>query len=81
MPTTRRKFLSTAAATGAGLVIVPRHVLGRGYQAPSDLVNYATCGINGMGRVNTRNAASHNWVAACDVDATLMDRSIAGLSE
>ena len=78
MPPTRRKFLSTAAATGAGLVIVPRHVLGRGYQAPSDLVNYATCGINGMGRVNTRNAASHNWVAACDVDATLMERSIAG---
>ena len=61
-------------------MIVPRHVLGRGHQAPSDLVNFATCGINGMGRVNTRNAASHNWVAACDVDATLMDRSIAGFA-
>jgi predicted dehydrogenase len=72
----RRKFVSTAAATGAGLFIVPRHVLGRGYQAPSDMVNFATCGIYGMGRVNTRNAASHNWVAACDVDAALMERSI-----
>ena len=77
MPISRRKFVSTAAATGAGLLIVPRHVLGRGYQAPSDLVNFATCGIHGMGRVNSRNAASHNWVAVCDVDATLMEKSLA----
>ena len=76
MPVSRRKFVKTAAATGAGLVIVPRHVLGRGYQAPSDLVNYATCGIYGMGRVNTRNAASQNWVAVCDVDSALMERSL-----
>jgi predicted dehydrogenase len=80
MSITRRKFVTTAAATGAGLLIVPRHVLGRGYQAPSDLVNFATCGIHGMGRVNTRNAASHNWLAVCDVDATLMDKSIAGFA-
>jgi predicted dehydrogenase len=53
-------------------------VLGRGYQAPSDLVNIATCGTSGMGRVNTRNAASHNIVAFCDVDANLMEGSIAG---
>ena len=59
--------MTTAAATGAGLLIVPRHVLGRGHQAPSDMVNFATCGIHGMGRVNTRNAAGHNWVAVCDV--------------
>jgi predicted dehydrogenase len=77
VPVTRRKFVTTAAATGAGLLIVPRHVLGRGYQAPSDLVTFATCGIYGMGRVNTRNAASQNWSAVCDVDATLMERSLA----
>ncbi len=59
------------------MLIVPRHVLGRGYQAPSDMVNFATCGIHGMGRVNTRNAASHNWVAVCDVDAALMEKSLA----
>lgn len=78
MAVTRRTFVRTAAATGAGLVIVPRHVLGRGFQAPSDLVNFATCGIGGMGRVNTRNAAGHNFVAACDVDARLMESSLAG---
>src|SRR5688500_12900287 len=77
MAISRRKFVKTTSAAGAGLLILPRHVLGRGYQAPSDLVNFATCGIGGMGRVNTRNAASHNWVAVCDVDTTLMDRSLA----
>jgi hypothetical protein len=77
VPISRRKFVKTAAATGAGMLIVPRHVLGRGYQAPSDMVNFATCGIHGMGRVNTRNAASHNWVAVCDVDAGLMEKSLA----
>ena len=45
----RRKFVTTVAATGAGFTIVPRHVLGRGFQAPSDTVNIATVGIGGMG--------------------------------
>ena len=65
---TRRKFVTTVAATGAGLTIVPRHVLGRGFQAPSDTVNIATVGIGGMGGSNTRNLMSQNIVAACDVD-------------
>ena len=35
--TTRRDFISTTVAgRAAGLTIVPRHVLGRGFQAPSD---------------------------------------------
>ncbi|MEX2273096.1 MAG: Gfo/Idh/MocA family oxidoreductase [Vicinamibacterales bacterium] len=70
--------MTTTSAAGAGLLILPRHVLGRGFQAPSDLVNYATCGIGGMGRVNTRNVASQNWVAVCDVDAGLMESSLNG---
>jgi TAT (twin-arginine translocation) pathway signal sequence len=37
----RRTFLTTTAA-GAGLTILPRHVLGRGFQAPSDTVNIAS---------------------------------------
>ena len=65
---TRRKFVTTVAATGAGLTIVPRHVLGKGFQAPSDTVNIATVGIGGMGGSNTRNLMSQNIVAACDVD-------------
>src|SRR6188508_1645240 len=66
----RRKFVTTVAATGAGLTIVPRHVLGRGFQAPSDTVNVATVGIGGMGGSNTGALMSQNIVAACDVDWT-----------
>ena len=64
----RRKFVTTVAATGAGLTIVPRHVLGRGFQAPSDTVNIATVGIGGMGGSNTRALMSQNIIAVCDVD-------------
>ena len=64
----RRKFMTSVAATGAGLTIVPRHVLGRGFQAPSDTVNIATVGIGGMGGSNTRALMSQNIVAVCDVD-------------
>ena len=40
----RRTFVGGVAAA-AGVMIVPRHVLGgRGYQAPSDTVNIATVG-------------------------------------
>src|SRR4026209_2078551 len=64
----RRKFVTTVAATGAGLTIVPRHVLGRGFQAPSDTVNIATVGIGGMGGSDTRALMSQNIIAVCDVD-------------
>src|SRR6476469_7983684 len=65
---TRRSFVTTAAAAGAGVVIVPRHVLGRGMQAPSDTVNLAIVGIGGMGGSNARALMSQNIVAICDVD-------------
>jgi predicted dehydrogenase len=64
----RRQFIETAAATGAALTIVPRHVLGRGFTPPSDLLNIACVGIGGMGRNNMRAVASQNVVALCDVD-------------
>jgi predicted dehydrogenase len=77
MTTTRRDFVSTAAATALGLTIVPRHVLGRGYQAPSDLVNVAAVGINGMGAVNAQAVMSQNIVAICDCDLDLLDGKLA----
>ena len=73
----RRKFVTTVAATGAALTIVPRHVLGRGFQAPSDTLNIATVGINGQGFTNTRNLMGENIVAICDVDYTLLDSALA----
>src|SRR6185369_12812069 len=70
----RREFTKNAAAVGAGLTIVPRHVLGRGMTPPSDLLNIAGVGIGGMGRTNLVNLASQNIVALCDVDWGYADR-------
>ena len=57
------------AATAAGLTIVPRHVLGAGFQAPSDTVNVAVVGYaHGMGTSNLKNVVkSDNIVALYDV--------------
>jgi predicted dehydrogenase len=69
MTISRRKFITTAGTTAAGLTIVPRHVLGRGLTAPSDRLNIAGVGVGGMGKINLLNAAlGNNIVALCDVD-------------
>src|ERR687895_1159944 len=73
----RREFVSTTAAAAAAFMIVPRHVLGRGFQAPSDRVNVACIGVNGMGAVNTRAVMSQNIVAICDCDFDLLDNRLA----
>ena len=68
----RRRFVGTMATTAAGLTIVPRHVLGAGFQAPSDTVNVAVVGYanaNAMGTNNLLNVAkTDNIVALCDCD-------------
>src|ERR1700730_15359166 len=71
----RRKSISQAAAT-AVLTIVPRHVLGRGFVPPSDLLNIAGIGVGGMGRTNITNLASQNIVALCDVDWCYAGKSL-----
>jgi hypothetical protein len=76
----RRQFIAGAAGAAA-FMIVPRHVLGRGYRAPSDLVNIATVGINGMGDPNTRAVMSQNVVAICDCDFDLLDAKLAQWSK
>jgi predicted dehydrogenase len=56
------------AATVALFHIVPRHVLGRGYRAPSDKLNVACIGVGGMGRNDIRGMEGENIYALCDVD-------------
>ena len=73
----RRQLIKRAAAAGAGFMIVPRHVLGQGMTAPSDLVNIATVGVSGMGASNTQALMSQNIVALCDVDFALLDNRLA----
>jgi predicted dehydrogenase len=82
---TRRDFVADAGkmALGAALarhapMIVPRHVLGgRGYQAPSDTVNFASVGVGGQGSVNAQAlAATEHLVAVCDVDLAFAKRNV-----
>jgi predicted dehydrogenase len=63
----RRCFLKTMTASSA-FMIVPRHVLGRGYQAPSDTLNIAGIGVGGMGAADLKDMESENIAALCDVD-------------
>ena len=67
----RRKFIKNAAVVGAGFFIVPRHVLGRGFIAPSDKLNIAGIGAGGKGESDLSEFAKSpkvNVVALCDVD-------------
>ena len=47
---TRRSFLYATGAAAATAMVVPRHVLGSGYVAPSEKINiaYVGCGTQGM---------------------------------
>lgn len=69
----RREFTHTLAGATAGFMIVPRHVLGRGFQAPSDRLNIAVVGVTGMGASNAQAVMSENIVALCDCDFGLLD--------
>ena len=64
----RRDFAGTVAAGVASFHIVPRHVLGRGYRAPSDMLNMACIGVGGMGRNDVRGVEGESIYALCDVD-------------
>jgi len=67
----RRKFIKNASWVSAGFFIVPRHVLGRGFIAPSDKLNIAGIGVGGKGEGDLAEFSKSpkvNIVALCDVD-------------
>lgn len=69
--TSRRDFLKSTSIAAAGFIIVPRHVLGRGFTAPSDKLNIAGIGAGGKAEVNLPYAyktGEVNIAALCDVD-------------
>ena len=58
---TRRQFGLAAAATAAGLTVLPRYALGgTGFVAPSATVNVAIVGCGGQGRTNARSLFGQN---------------------
>jgi predicted dehydrogenase len=67
----RRKFIKNASLVSAGFFIVPRHVLGRGFTAPSDKLNIAGIGAGGKGESDLfefSKSPKVNIVALADVD-------------
>lgn len=70
-PLSRRNFLRNASLATAGFYIVPRHVLGRGYVAPSDKLLIAGVGAGGKGGDDDRHFAKTGKAEIaflCDVD-------------
>src|SRR5687767_1062637 len=71
LPASRRRFIRNTGIIGAAFFIVPRHVLGKGYIAPSDKLNIAGIGVGGKGEGDLLAFAKSpkvNIVALCDVD-------------
>lgn len=67
----RRHFIRNTSLAAGSFFIVPRHVLGRGFIAPSDKLNIGIIGVGGKGAYNTKmvyNNGAENIAALCDVD-------------
>jgi hypothetical protein len=74
----RRSFLKSTAAATLGFAIVPRHVLGQGFTAPSNQLNVAVIGGGGKGysdAVNAWNNGASNIAAICDVDYQMAEQA------
>ncbi|MBD2699181.1 Gfo/Idh/MocA family oxidoreductase [Spirosoma sp. BT702] len=70
-PNSRRDFLKTSSLAATSFFIVPRHVLGKGFVAPSDKLNIAAIGAGGKGKSDLASFSASpnvNIVALCDVD-------------
>ncbi len=65
------RVISRRGLLAAGIAapfVVPRHVLGAGYQAPSDTLAIAAVGVGGMGRNYLAGCRGERVVALCDLD-------------
>ncbi len=67
----RRNFIKNTALGAAGFMIVPRHVLGRGFIAPSDRLTIAAVGSGGKGQSDINSffkSGKADIAYLCDVD-------------
>src|SRR5690349_11186202 len=67
MSFSRRTFLKSAAAMGAGLY-VGRPAAAWASKSPNEKLNLACVGVGGRGWENVQGVATENIVALCDVD-------------
>jgi len=66
-----RDFLKKGALATAAFMIIPRHVMGRGFVAPSDRLLIASIGVGGQGRSDVgsfEKSGLANVAYLCDVD-------------
>jgi myo-inositol 2-dehydrogenase/D-chiro-inositol 1-dehydrogenase len=71
----RRTFVKNMALVAGAFTIVPRHVLGRGYLAPSDTLTKGIIGVGGMGRGHIGYEGT-KLLAVCDVDKNHLQQAI-----
>ena len=75
----RRDFLKNSSLATAGFFIVPRHVLGRGFTAPSDKLIIAGIGAGGKGESDLRyfsESGKAEIAYLCDVDDRQITESV-----
>src|ERR1700736_3060805 len=75
----RREFIKNSSLAAAGFFIVPRHVLGRGYIAPSDKLNIAGIGAGGKGESDLSGFSKSPKASIaylCDVDDRQVTNSV-----
>ncbi|MFN5649027.1 MAG: Gfo/Idh/MocA family oxidoreductase [Sphingobacteriales bacterium] len=71
----RRTFIRDTATTLGGFIILPRHVLGKGYVPPSDKLTKAIIGVGGMG-MNHVPYGDTPVIAVCDVNKKHLDAAV-----
>jgi len=67
----RNDFIRKSLMAAAGFYIVPRHVLGKGFIAPSDRLSVAAIGVGGKGEVDVNyisGSGKADIACLCDVD-------------
>src|SRR5450755_2722200 len=75
----RREFLKNGSLAAAGFFIIPRHVLGRGFVAPSDKLNIAGIGAGGKGESDLfefSKSPNANIAFLCDVDDRQIKKTV-----
>jgi predicted dehydrogenase len=67
----RNEFIRKGLTAAAGFYILPRHVLGKGFTAPSDRLSVAAVGVGGKGEVDVNyisGSGKADIAFLCDVD-------------
>ncbi|HZY82694.1 MAG TPA: Gfo/Idh/MocA family oxidoreductase [Cyclobacteriaceae bacterium] len=80
----RRNFIKQAGLAAAAITIVPRHVIGKGFRAPSDTLYVAGIGVGGKGESDIAMFAKSGKATIsflCDVDDRRAAKTVAAFPQ